>query len=307
MRSMTGFASVSGVCHDEGVESTWRWDLRSVNGRGLEARFRTPPGWDRCETTWRAVAQRFCQRGSVSLSLTWSTGERARSTRVNSQALAQVIDAAEVVRGELTARGAPPATLSIDGLLALKGVLEADAADTPSTGVESGPSEAAIAAASEGLERALIELATARAAEGARLRETLSGQVDQIETHVAAAAVIAEERAAGAKERLRVRVSALMEAGAEVGEERLAQEMALLAVKLDVREEIDRLRAHIEAARSLISAEQAVGRKLDFLSQEFNREANTLCSKSQDTALTETGLALKVVIDQLREQSANVE
>ena len=307
MRSMTGFASVSGVCHDEGVESTWRWDLRAVNARGLETRFRTPPGWDRHETAWRAVAQRFCQRGSVSLSLTWSAGEGGRSTRVNAQALAQVLDAVETVRAALAARGAPPATLSIDGVLALKGVLETEAAEPAGAGAEIGPSEAAVAAVAEGLERALTGLAEARAAEGARLRQTLSGQVDQIETHVSAAAVIAGERAAGAKDRLRARVSALMEAGAELGEERLAQEMALLAVKLDVQEEIDRLRAHIEAARSLIASETAVGRKLDFLSQEFNREANTLCSKSQDTALTETGLALKVVIDQMREQSANVE
>ena len=306
MRSMTGFASVSGVHSEQSVDSAWRWDLRSVNARGLETRFRTPPGWDRCEIAWRAAAQRFCQRGSLSLSLTWSSAESARSTRVNEQALAQVIGAAERVRAELEARGAPPAVLSIDGLLALKGVLESETADI-AVSTSSGPTEAAVAAATEGLERALTELAAARAAEGARLRETLSGQVDQIETHAAAAAGIAEERAAGAKERLRQRVAALMEAGAEIGEERLAQEMALLAVKLDVREEIDRLRAHIEAARALLASEDAVGRKLDFLSQEFNREANTLCSKSQDTALTETGLALKVVIDQLREQSANVE
>ena len=201
------------------------------------------------------------------------------------------------------ARGEPPTTLSIDGLLALRGVIEAEA-----PAAASGPSAAEIDAASTGLEQALSALASARGEEGARIGAVLGGLIDQIETLTNAADQQAASRGDGVKLRLKQRVDALLDAsGVELDPSRLAQELALLAVKADVREEIDRLHAHIAGARELLTSDQPVGRRFDFLTQEFNREVNTLCSKSQDVALTETGLAMKVVVDQLREQVSNVE
>lgn len=308
MRSMTGFASADGVVApaDDAASATpvvWRWDAKSVNGRGLEARMRLPSGWEAQEGAWRArVAERF-KRGSISLTLSVSEASAMRPLKVNAEVLEQVIAAAATVREAVKSRGGPEPSLSIDGLLGLRGVLETDA---PEAGA-SGPSEAAVAAASAGFEAALDGLAAARAEEGARLKATLSSQIDQIETLTDRAETEAAARGDVVKERLRERVAALLEAGPELDPARLAQEAALIAVKADVREEIDRLRSHVAGARALLADTAPVGRKLDFLTQEFNREANTLCSKSQDAALTETGLQLKVVIDQLREQASNVE
>lgn len=310
MRSMTGFASVDGAAPTEtGRESDealgeirWRWDARSVNNRGLELRLRTPPAWDAREGAWRAaVAERF-KRGSISLSLTVTEGAQRRPLSINRSALEQVLAEATDIRRRIRASGAPEPSLSIDGLLALRGVLEADA-PAPSASI----SPALQQEVDQGLAEVLDRLAAARAEEGARLQAVLSGQVDEIARLTERAAAQADARGAGAKERLAARVAALTEAGAEVDPARLAQELALIAVKLDVSEEIDRLRSHVAGARALLSAAEPVGRKLDFLTQEFNREANTLCSKAQDAALTEIGLSLKVVIDQLREQTSNVE
>lgn len=315
MRSMTGFASADGPApaasavgageaagRNGAAEARWRWDARSVNGRGLEIRLRTPPAWETHETAWRAAATQRFKRGSISLTLNVAEGGVARPLKVNHAALDQLIREAVALRRRLEANGEPTAPLSIDALLAARGVLEAEA-----PAASTRPSEALADAVTEGLETALDRLAEARAEEGARLKALIGGQIDEIERLTAAADAQATARSDGARDRLRDRVAALLDAGAEIDENRLAQELAILAVKSDVREEIDRLRSHIAGARALTASDAPMGRKLDFLTQEFNREANTLCSKSQDAALTDIGLALKVVIDQLREQASNVE
>lgn len=300
MRSMTGFASADGALEAEGV--SFRWDAKSVNGRGLDLKMRTPSGWEAEEPNWRALAAKRFTRGSVSLALSISETLAQSGLKLNKEALQEA--AAWVVEAEraLNAAGAAPAGVSPEALLQFRGVLESAQADR-----RAEKSEALVRGVLAALGAALDGLVASRAEEGARLATTLSRIVQEIETLTDRAVQRAEARGELAKARLAERVAALLEAGAPVDEGRLAQELALLATRLDVQEEIDRLRAHIAAARDLIAADEPVGRKFDFLAQEFLREANTLCSKSQDAALTEIGLALKVAIDQLKEQVANVE
>jgi uncharacterized protein (TIGR00255 family) len=205
-----------------------------------------------------------------------------------------------VVRQVGPIEGVAPARL--DGLLALKGVIESVEPEDDETA-----REARLDAIRRCFETALGSLVEARRAEGAATATVLRGALDAIEALIGRAEQCASLRADAVRERLRNQVQALLEAGAPVPEERLAQELALLAVKADVREEVERLKLHVEAARKLIAEGGAVGRRLDFLSQEFNREANTLCSKAGDPALTATGLELKAVIDQFREQVQNIE
>lgn len=300
MRSMTGFASAEGALEAEGV--AFRWDAKSVNGRGLDLKIRAPAGWDAEEPGWRALASKRFARGSVSLSLTLSETAPEGALSLNHEALARAAGWAAEAAKALEAAGVAAQGASPEALLQIRGVLE-----SAQTERRSERSEALSRAVAAALEKALDGLAAARAEEGARLAETLGRIVTEIESLTKAAAERAEARSGTAKERLAERVAALIEAGAPSDEGRLAQELAMLATRLDVQEEIDRLRAHIEAARGLIAAGEPVGRKMDFLAQEFLREANTLCSKSQDAPLTETGLALKVAIDQLKEQAANVE
>ena len=300
MQSMTGFASVEGAVEEEGA--VFRWDAKSVNGRGLDLKLRAPGGWEAEEPGWRVAAGRRFIRGSVTLSLSFSETQSESAVSLNEEALARAAAWAVAAERAIIAAGGASRGVSPEGLLQLRGVLE-------SAAVERRPerSEALIKAVVGALEATLDGLAKARAAEGARLAETLIRIVDEIERLTTQAAGQAASRGDGLKKRLAEKVAALMDGGAPADEGRLAQELALLATRLDVQEEIDRLRAHIEAARDLIAAGEPVGRRLDFLAQEFHREANTLCSKSQDPALTETGLALKVSIDQLKEQAANVE
>ncbi|MEL6977136.1 MAG: YicC/YloC family endoribonuclease [Pseudomonadota bacterium] len=302
MKSMTGFATVEAGA-EGGDGPSWRWDAKSVNGRGLDVKLRTPAGWERQEALWRAaIAERFA-RGSLSVTLSWSDAAAEGRPTLNAAALDRAAAWAAAADRALARQGAPRRGVAPEALLQLRGVVE-------TTGPErrAEREEAEIAAVAASLARALDQLAEARAAEGARLAEIMARVLSEIEALTDAAARLAEARAPSVKARLAERVAALLEAGAPPIEEgRLAQELALLATKLDVTEEIDRLRAHIAQARALMAEGAPVGRKLDFLCQEFNREANTLCAKSQDPALTETGLALKVAIDQLKEQAANVE
>jgi uncharacterized protein (TIGR00255 family) len=298
--SMTGFAESSGS--HEGLH--WRWEAKSVNGRGLDLRLRTPPGFDGLELPARKLAAERFQRGSFQVSLSVEQQESARGLIVDAAALASAVRIAR----ELAAETGLPAA-RIDGLLALKGVIVSD------EGAAADPMARAHrdAAILESLAVALDRLAHERLSEGARLAQLLGAQIAEIERLVAQAAALAAAQPASLRERLKAQLAELLD-GAPVSEERLAQEVALLAVKADVREELDRLGAHVQDARALIAGAArgpngsgGVGRKLDFLAQEFNREANTLCSKSADIALTRIGLALKAVIDQLREQSQNVE
>ena len=292
--SMTGFAESTGS--HEGLR--WRWEAKSVNGRSLDLRLRTPPGYDGLEAPARRLAGERFLRGAFQISLSVEQPETARGLSVDAAALASAVRIAREVAAET---GLAPAR--VDGLLALKGVIVADEVAAPLDPVARAHRDAAIL---ESLAGAFDRLVKERCSEGAKLAALMTAQMDEIEKLVGEAGRLAAAQPAALKARLDAQLKELLDGGS-VSEDRLAQEVALLAVKADVREELDRLAAHVQDARALIRDGKGVGRKLDFLAQEFNREANTLCSKSSDIALTRTGLALKAVIDQFREQSQNVE
>lgn len=296
MQSMTGFGAAEG----ERAAARWRWDLRSVNGKGLDVRLRTPGGWERCEAEWRALAAARFKRGSISMALSVSETTERAPLLLNAAALQAALEAAAEARRMTEAMGLEAAAVQIDGLLGLRGVLGSEPVDA------AGLAETAADAVTASLAAALDALETARTEEGAKTRDALTELLSRIETLTVQAEAQAATRGPEQKARLAAKVAALLEAGAELPEARLAQELALLAVKADVAEEIERLKIHIGSARDLIASDGPIGRKLDFLTQEFNREANTLCSKSQDAALTDLGVELKVSIDQLREQAANI-
>ena len=288
---MTGFGRA------EGSLGAWSWavEARSVNGRNLEVRFRGPPGFERLERAARDGAQARFQRGQLTVGLQAKRAEDASAVRVNIGQLERYLAAG----GPYVATGmaSPP---SLDGLLALKGVIESsDAVEDPDV---LAALEAAMAA-SIGL--ALDGLAEGRAEEGRALEGVLSGLVGQIGAFTDQAAALAAGQPAILKARFETRLTEL--AGEAATPERILQEAAAMAIKADVQEELDRLRGHVDAARSLLGTSGGVGRKLDFLTQEFMREANTLCSKSASGALTSVGLDLKATIEQFREQVQNVE
>ncbi|MBH0239706.1 YicC/YloC family endoribonuclease [Methylobrevis albus] len=290
--SMTGFAR-----HD-GHVGPWRfaWELRSVNGRGLDLRLRLPPGAEAIEAQARAKLQGGLARGSVNCTLTLERDGAASGYAINQTLLDLLVETAKRYEGEKHLRRA-----SIDGLLAVRGVVEpvAVAADEAATAAR----DAALVAA---FDTALTAFKASRAEEGAALARILSGQIDTIESLAAAAEACPARQPEAIRARLADQLSALF-GRAELDPQRLNQEAMLIAAKADVREELDRLGAHVAQARGLLAADGAVGRRLDFLAQEFNRETNTLCSKSNDTRLTEIGLALKAVVDQFKEQVQNVE
>jgi uncharacterized protein (TIGR00255 family) len=291
VKSMTGFARADGS--HQGAR--WHWEVRSVNARGLDIRLRLPPGREMLEPKVReAVARRF-SRGSISVSLVLQRDIGHTEIRLNEEALRQVVRAAERVR-QLTA-GAPA---SVEGLLTLKGVLEY-------VEPEDGEAEALFAAIIASLERALEGVEEARSAEGGRLARVLDEQLDRIADLTAAAAASPARAADAIRARIKEQVSRLVETPVGLDPVRLHQEAVLLATRADIEEELKRLAAHVAAAREMMASAEAVGRKLDFLGQELNREANTLCAKANDGDITRIGLALKVMIDQLREQVQNIE
>lgn len=294
INSMTGFSRAVG--HDEG--SRWAWELKSVNARGLDIRIRAPSGFDAVERAARAgIAKRFT-RGAFNVSLTLTRMEGQSEIRVNRPLLDQFV-ALSKEYGEV----AP----SISSLLMVRGVIEQVGEDDDEAAAAKVREAAILGAFNE----AVDALADMRAEEGLRLDPVLRDRVSEIESLVRDAESSSAARPEAIAERLRTQIAALLDAApAKLGEQmeqRLAQELAVLATKADIREELDRLTAHIAAARELLAQDEASGRKLDFLCQEFNREANTLCSKSGDVALTRTGLTMKAVVDQLREQVQNVE
>ncbi len=296
--SMTGFARAHAEQAAPGPNLAWTWEARSVNGKGLDVRLRLPPGYEALEIPAREAAAKRFTRGNINLTLTVQARPDATATavQVNEALLRQLMDMAR----DLPPHIAPP---TFDGLLSVRGVLQ-----TPDeTTLDDDARAAHEAAVLRSLGDALNALAAARDDEGTRLDAVLTGQLEAIESLTTQAGQSAQMRPDVARERLRTQVQALLEASPALPEDRLAQECALLATKLDVREELDRLIAHIAQARELLAAAGPCGRRLDFLCQEFNREANTLCSKAQDTALTRIGLELKAVIDQLREQVQNIE
>jgi uncharacterized protein (TIGR00255 family) len=293
VHSMTGFARRDG---GDGAIS-WTWEIKSVNGRSLDMRARLPQGYESLDPAVRSAVAAVCSRGNVQVNLSMKRGSAPLQLQVNEDLLQQVIDL--MAKLEARTQAAPP---RLDGILALRGVLEAVEEE------ESPEHQAArLAALQSDLEAALQALVAMRAAEGARLLGMARGHVDAIERLAAAARRCAATQPQALRQRLKEQLALLMEDSAGVSEDRLAQELAILAGKADVREELDRLAAHVEATRELLDQGGAVGRKLDFLCQEFNREANTLCSKSVDVELTRIGLDLKSSIEQLREQVQNIE
>jgi len=290
---MTGFARIDRAIDD----FLWNWELKGVNGRNLDVRCRLPAGYESLEGFVRASIAERLKRGNITASLTVRERQPSQAIKVNESALLQIEHVIEELRVRL---GAEPPRL--DGILALRGVLEFE--DAP-------PDEAITAERLAGIREsfllALSAMMEMRLEEGATLAHVISGRLGEVETLRQQAAVIAETQSTSLRDRLSKKIAELLPPIAALSEERLAQEVALLAQRADVREELDRLAAHVAAATKLLAEGGAVGRKFDFLCQEFNREANTLCSKADDLALTGIGIELKAVIDQLREQVQNIE
>jgi len=291
--SMTGFAETHGAHRS----MRWRWEVKSVNGRGLDLRMRMPPGFDSIESAARMLGAARFRRGNIQAVLVLEPADGARGLRVDTDALTSAVRLAKQIAQET---GLPPAR--VDGLLALKGVIVQDEVSA----LDSAERAARDAALLESLAVAFDALKRARRTEGARLARAMSDMSAEIESLTEQASSVAMAQPAAMRDRLAAQTNDLLE-NTKISDERLAQEVALLATRADVREELDRLRAHVHEAHALLQSGEAVGRKLDFLAQEFNREANTLCSKSADIALTRVGLALKHAIDQFREQAQNVE
>ena len=289
--SMTGFARVEGGLAD------WSWSVeaRSVNGRNLEVRFRGPPGFDPLERVAREAAQARFQRGQLNVAVQAKRTQAARRPKVNTEVLERYLAFGDA----LLAKGRASAP-TLDGLLALPGVVEMAEDDDDAAG-----RTAVSAAMGLTIVKALEGLAVGRAEEGAAIGAVLAGFLTRIDTLTVAAAIEADAQPSLIKARFERRLTELV--GELVDADRILQEAATMATRADVREELDRLSGHIIAARTLLTQDAAAGRRLDFLTQEFMREANTLCSKSASAALTVLGLDLKAVIDQFREQVQNVE
>jgi uncharacterized protein (TIGR00255 family) len=288
--SMTGFARAAGTTG----AVQWLWEIRTVNGRGLDIRVRVPNGFEAAGEAARAALSKALARGQCQLGLTLTRPENAARVRIDEALLADL--AASVARVPRPA-GIAPATL--DGLLSVRGVVEVEA---------EGPAdpEALNRDLAKGAEALVADLAAARRAEGASLREIVGGQLAEIARLTKSAEDCPARRPEAVKARLTASIAALTD-GTGLDPDRLHQEAVLLAAKADVREELDRLRAHVAAANELLAAGGAIGRRLDFLAQELGREANTLCAKANDIALSRIGLDLKAVVEQFREQVQNVE
>lgn len=293
LASMTGYARAGGTVPGIGFQV----EIKSVNARGLDVRMRLAPGFDPLESEIRRRIGKAISRGSITFTLSVDREGEGGRVVINKQALGAVLAALEVLSTQVDAERP-----RLDGILALKGVLEQH--DSPLGTDEETALHAAILAA---VDRAIAELVTARRQEGQHLALVLRERVDEIAALTKAAELHPGRSRDAILERLRQQIADLSAAGVGLSEDRLAQEALLLATKADIREELDRLGVHIASARQLIADGGPAGRKLDFLSQEFNREANTLCSKSNAVELTGIGLDLKAVIDQLREQVQNIE
>jgi len=293
LESMTGFSSAQG----EDADARWVWELKSVNGRGLEVRMRLPPGYEALEAQAKSLIAGLFQRGNISLHLNIRHAETAASLRIDEHVLEMVVAAAETLRDRI---GGPP--INAETLLGLRGVLiTQEAIETPEVISER---QALILTT---LKTAADQLKVARGGEGAAMASVISDQVAQISElcqHI-------EDHPARSPDAIRAKlelaVARVLEASDRFDADRLHQEAVLLATRADVEEEIQRLKAHVQAARDLCASGEALGRRLDFLSQEFNREANTICSKANDPELSALGLALKTVIERFREQVQNVE
>jgi uncharacterized protein (TIGR00255 family) len=291
--SMTGFAREAGIVGP----FQWAWEIKTVNGRGLEVRVRTPPGFDGIGEEARGQVLKALTRGQGQLTLALTRAATAPKVRINREVLQALLDALATV--EVPGNVEPA---SIDGLLAVRGVVEVDEE------VADPSHDAALAEALRGGVAALIEnLKAARLSEGRALAGVLVAQIGTIERLVDEADASPARRPEAVRARLQALIGELLEGRAGLDPDRLHQEAVLIAARADIREELDRLRAHGEAARDLIAQGGPVGRRLDFLAQEFGREANTLCAKANDVSLSRIGLELKAVVEQFREQVQNVE
>lgn len=292
---MTGFAAQPG----SGDGFSWNWELRSVNSKGLDLRIRMPDWLAALEADLRKQISVSVARGSVTLNLRIAREGGDSALEINQDALDRVLDAIAQIEERAGATGVNLTPASASDVMAFRGVMDAPQ--------HRGASDALLAALRADIAPLLGSFNDMRGAEGAALHSVLTRQVNEIEALTTRAQGLLGDRATQMRASFEAAVARVMDGRSEMDEARIAQEIAVLAVKSDVTEEIDRLCAHIGAARDLLALGEPVGRKLDFLCQEFNREANTLCSKAQNTELTEIGLALKVLIDQMREQVQNVE
>ena len=293
LSSMTGFAR----CNGTSDAYAWAWELRSVNGKNLDLRLRLPPGWDAVEAPVRARAAAALSRGTIYGTLSARREGVAPLVRVNEPVLAAVLSTLREV-----ARRVEAAPARLDGILALKGVIEVT--DQEESEEDRRAAELAVVG---GFGEALAALAGMRRQEGAALAGVLATRLDEVGRLAARAEAAPGRRPEAIRSRLAAQVAVLVDASDRFDADRLHQEAILIASKADVREELDRLAAHVQQGRNLLAQGGAVGRRLDFLAQELQREANTLCAKSNDVELTNVGLELKSVVEQFREQVQNLE
>jgi uncharacterized protein (TIGR00255 family) len=290
---MTGFARGHGVAGTY----AWAWEIKSVNAKGLDLKLRLPLGWDAIEPAVRSRATEALARGSVFANLTVNRDGAPPVARVNEPVLAAVLGALKGLSGKVEA--APP---SLDGILSLKGVIEVGEAEESED--ERRAAEAAIV---QGFGQAINGLTAMRRVEGQSLGKLLAARLSEMATLAGRAEAAPGRKPEAIRARLAEQVANLLESSQRFDADRLHQEAILLATKADIREELDRLAAHVAQARRLLADGGPVGRKLDFLSQELNRESNTLCAKANDVELTNIGLELKAVVEQFREQVQNLE
>lgn len=293
LSSMTGFAR----SHGNSGPYAFEWELKSVNAKGFDFRVRLPPGWDEVETAARKHAADVLSRGTVYANLSVRRANALSSVRVNEDVLSAILKIAQDLSGKIDAV-AP----SIDGLLAIKGVIEVVEPDSDET--QDKAARAAVAAA---FEAALTALVSMRKREGATLGGILLQRMSEIETLAKQAEAAPGRKPEAIRARLSEQIASLLGSSDRFDSDRLHQEAVMIAAKADIREELDRIASHVSQAREMIGKGGAVGRRLDFLAQEFNREVNTCCSKSNDLELTSIGLDMKNVVEQFREQVQNLE
>ncbi len=293
LSSMTGFAR----SHGASGAYTFEWELKSVNAKGFDLRLRLPPGWDEIEAPAKKRAGELLARGTVYANLNVKRTNAVAQVRINEDVLAAVVKVAGTIAGKIDAV-AP----SVDGLLAIKGVIEVVEPEG-----DEEEDKAARAAAMAAFEQALTSLVEMRRSEGATLGQVLAARVDEIEKLASRAEVAPGRKPEAIRARLAEQVAALLETSDRFDPDRLTQEALLIATKADIREELDRIASHVAQARDILGKGGPVGRRLDFLAQEFNREVNTCCSKSNDIELTNTGLEMKNVVEQFREQGQDLE
>lgn len=293
LSSMTGFAR----SHGASGPYTFEWELKSVNAKGFDFRMRLPPGWDEIETTARKRATELLSRGTVYANLSIKRSGASSLIRVNDEVLASILKVAKDIAAKTGA--APP---SVDGLLAIKGVI--DVVEPESDEAELKVANDAVAV---GFEQALQSLIEMRRREGVALGQILAQRMNEIEGLAEKAEKAPGRKPEAIKARLAEQVAVLLDTSDRFDPDRLSHEAVMIAAKADIREELDRIASHIAQTRDMLVKGGAVGRRLDFLAQEFNREVNTTCSKSNDVELTNIGLEMKNAVEQFREQVQNLE